>query len=95
MEAGDPIAVKVNVRGTGNMNGVGEPVRPAGNAFKFYDPKATVNAGNTNGRIGGEKTFEYVAIPDRRATRESVRSYCPISTRRKIVTIPREHGRFR
>lgn len=65
VEAGDPIAVKVNVRGTGNMNGVGEPVRPSGNAFKFYDPKATVNAGNTNGRIGGEKTFEYVAIPDR------------------------------
>ncbi len=65
VEAGDPIAVKVNVRGTGNMNGVGEPVRPAGNAFKFYDPKTTVNAGNTNGRIGGEKSFEYVAIPGR------------------------------
>ena len=65
LEAGDPIAVKVNVRGTGNLNGVGEPVRPHGNAFKFYDPRTTVNAGNTDGRIGGEKTFEYVAIPDR------------------------------
>ena len=65
VEAGDPIAVKVNVRGTGNMSGVGEPVRPTGNAFKFYDPKTTVNAGNTNGRIGGEKSFEYVAIPGR------------------------------
>ncbi len=62
---GDPIAVKVRVRGTGNLNAVGEPVRPKGNVFKFYDPKSTVNAGDTNGRIGGEKTFEYVAIPNR------------------------------
>ena len=62
---GDPIAVKVRVRGTGNLNAVGEPVRPKGNAFKFYDPKSTVNVRNTNGRIGGEKTFEYVAIPNR------------------------------
>ena len=62
---GDPVAVKVRVRGTGNLNAVGEPVRPKGNALKFYDPKSTVNVGNKNGRIGGEKTFEYVAIPNR------------------------------
>ncbi len=65
VEAGDPIAVKVKVRGTGNLNAVGEPVRPAGDAFEFYDPKTTASMGNRNGRIGGEKTFEYVAIPNR------------------------------
>ncbi|MCE2437875.1 MAG: protein BatD [Candidatus Latescibacteria bacterium] len=65
VRTGDPIAVKVQVRGTGNLNAVGEPVRPEGDAFKFYDPNSTVNSGDSDGRIGGEKTFEYVAIPNR------------------------------
>ena len=62
---GDPVTVKVSVRGTGNLNAVGQPVRPEGNPFKFYDPNTTVSVGNRNDRIGGEKTFEYVAIPNR------------------------------
>lgn len=65
VEAGDPIAVKVKVRGTGNLNAVGEPVRPEGDAFKFYDPNSTISTGDSDGRIAGEKTFEYVAIPNR------------------------------
>ncbi len=65
VRTGDPIAVKVKVRGTGNLNAVGEPIRPEGDAFKFYDPNSTVSTGNSDGRIGGEKTFEYVAIPNR------------------------------
>ena len=65
VQAGDPIEVKVTVRGTGNLNAVGEPVRPEGDAFKFYDPNSTVSTGDSDGRIGGEKSFEYVAIPTR------------------------------
>ncbi|MDE2998057.1 MAG: BatD family protein [Gemmatimonadota bacterium] len=65
VQTGDPIEVTVTVRGTGNLNAVGEPVRPDGDAFKFYDPNSTVSTGNSDGRIGGEKRFEYVAIPSR------------------------------
>lgn len=65
VRTGDPIAVKVRVRGTGNLNAVGEPVRPEGDAFKFYDPNSNVSSRDSDGRIGGEKTFEYVAIPNR------------------------------
>lgn len=65
VQAGDPIAVKVKVYGKGNLNAVGEPVRPQGDAFKFYDPNSTLSTGDSDGRIGGEKTFEYVAIPNR------------------------------
>ncbi len=65
VRTGDPIEVKVRVRGTGNLNAVGEPVRPEGDAFKFYDPNSTVGTGDSDGRIGGEKSFEYVAIPNR------------------------------
>ena len=75
---------------------VGEPVRPAGNAFKFYDPKATVNSGNADGRIGGEKTFEYVAIPEPAGQREnrSVR-IALFRTGERTLPNPREHGRSR
>ncbi len=65
VQAGDPIAVKVKVHGNGNLNAVGEPVRPHRDAFKFYDPNSRVSTGDSDGRIGGEKTFEYVAIPNR------------------------------
>ena len=65
VQAGDPIAVKVKVHGKGNLNAVGEPVRPQRDAFKFYDPNSRVSTGDSDGRIGGEKTFEYVAIPNR------------------------------
>lgn len=66
---GDPVAVKVRVRGTGNLNAVREPVRPEGDAFRFYDPNSTVSTGDADGRIGGEKIFEYVAIPNRAGSR--------------------------
>jgi len=62
--AGDPVTVRVTVSGIGNLKGVAEPVRPSGSGFRFYDPKVSVETEYRGGRLGGEKTFEYVLIPE-------------------------------
>ena len=46
------------------MHAINEPVRPERSGFKFYDPKSEF--GNTKAGVrvmGGQKAFEYVAIP--------------------------------
>ncbi|MCZ6632091.1 MAG: BatD family protein [bacterium] len=65
VKAGDPIAVKVTVSGTGNLNGVNEPIRPKASYLKFYDPKTSVETRKEAGKLGGHKVFEYVVIPER------------------------------
>ncbi len=61
--AGDPIALKVTVSGTGNLNSVSEPIRPSEGSYRFYDPKVSVKTEKRGNRFGGRKTFEYVVIP--------------------------------
>ncbi len=67
---GDPIVLKVKVSGTGNLNAVPEPTRPAGETFRFYDPKASVEIEKRENRLGGRKTFEYVVIPQKAGERQ-------------------------
>ncbi len=63
LKAGDPVALKVVLRGKGNLHAIADLMRPKGAAFKFYDPKTNLETDGT--RLGGQKTFEYVAIPQR------------------------------
>ena len=63
MTQGDPVTVKVVVRGKGNIHGVGEPLRPRSSEFKFYDPKGTAETQLQGTILTGSKIFEYVAIP--------------------------------
>ena len=65
VKAGDPVAVKVVVQGAGNLHAIVEPVRPERSGFKFYDPKTHLETRKQGTRISGQKTFEYVAIPQR------------------------------
>lgn len=65
VKAGDPVAVKVVVWGTGNMRSVAEPTRPDVPSFRFYDPKSEVETHKQNDRLSGQKTFEYVVIPQK------------------------------
>lgn len=65
VKAGDPVAVKVAISGTGNMRSVGEPIRPHAPAFRFYDPRAEVETHKQNDLLGGRKIFEYVVIPQK------------------------------
>ncbi len=65
VKAGDPVAVKVVVQGAGNLHAIAEPARPERSGFKFYDPKTNLETRKQGTRISGQKTFEYVAIPQK------------------------------
>ena len=63
--AGDPVSVRVEVVGVGNLQAISEPVRPGDAHLKFYEPKTSIQANTQGGRYGGKKTFEYVMIPEK------------------------------
>ena len=65
VKAGDPVAVKVVVQGTGNLHAIDVPIRPERSGFKFYDPKTNLETQKRGTRLSGQKTFEYVAIPQK------------------------------
>ncbi len=65
VKAGDPISVKVVVWGTGNLHTVVEPTRPDAPIFRFYDPKTELMTQKQGDKFGGQKTFEYVVIPQK------------------------------
>lgn len=62
---GDPVSVKVNIVGVGNLQSISEPVRPDDAQFRFYDPKTHLETQVQGGNYGGKKTFEYVMIPEK------------------------------
>ena len=61
---GEPLDVNVTVSGIGNVALWPEPAIhwPAG--FRTYPGEATVRVESQGGRIGGSKTFHYLAVPD-------------------------------
>lgn len=63
--AGDPIAVVVVLKGMGNLHAIAEPTRPEDERFRFYDPKSNLQTQKKGGLLVGQKTFEYVVIPQR------------------------------
>ena len=60
---GDPLTVKVVVKGRGNIHGVGDPARPKTDQFRFYDPKGTAETQMDETVLKGTKSFDYVIIP--------------------------------
>lgn len=60
---GDPIVLNVTVSGWGNLNAVSELILPSGGPIHFYDPKISVEIQKRAGKIGGQKLYEYVVIP--------------------------------
>jgi hypothetical protein len=67
VKVGDPITVKMDIRGKGNLNTVSSPALKQKDGFKVYDPQVK--------RDGDRKIFEQVLIP----LRESVKSIPEIS----------------
>ena len=60
--AGDPITLKVQLAGEGNINSLDMPALNLGTEFKVYPP--VIKAEVTDGLgLKGTKTFEYVIIP--------------------------------
>ena len=59
----EPIDLKVNVSGTGNIKLIESPAVDLPSDFEQYTPKVTDNINRTGDRISGNKTFEYLLIP--------------------------------
>jgi hypothetical protein len=61
-KANDPVTLKININGSGNIQLLNMPEinLPAG--FDKYDPKTSEQI-NRTGRINGSKTFEYLIVP--------------------------------
>lgn len=60
--AGDPITVKIQIAGHGNLDGLSLPPEPAWHDFKTYPPTAKVDATDKLG-LQGTKNFELVVVP--------------------------------
>jgi len=63
VKRGDPVTMKVRVVGRGNLHAVGVPDLGLGDGFRTYDPKTTLDASFDGRSVVGEKTFEFVVIP--------------------------------
>ena len=59
---GDPITVKVQIAGSGALEGLNLPSQPDWREFKTYPPESKVSFSDNLG-IAGEKSFELVVIP--------------------------------
>lgn len=61
---GEPIIVAVTVSGVGNVALWPEPVLRWPPGFRSYPAETEVRLAPTQGRIGGSKTFRFLAVPD-------------------------------
>jgi tetratricopeptide (TPR) repeat protein len=61
--AGDPVTVKMVVRGDGSLEGLGAPAIQAGDRLRVYPPQAAQAT-----QDAGERAFEQVVIPLREGT---------------------------
>ncbi len=62
--AGDPITVRVQVRGRGALDALQLPPQPDWTEFKTYPPTSRIEGADAN-NTSGTKTFEQAVIPER------------------------------
>ena len=60
---GEPLTLTVNVTGTGNIGLVGEPQLAPLAGVKVLSPEIKQNTRSSDGRVAGERTFNYPLIP--------------------------------
>ncbi|MBN1153497.1 protein BatD [candidate division KSB1 bacterium] len=63
VETNDAIALKLTLKGTGNIKMLPEPEVNIPPDFEKYDPKISRSIERTGNRIAGSKVMEYVLIP--------------------------------
>jgi hypothetical protein len=89
-KANDPVTLKINISGSGNIQLLNMPEINLPPGFDKYDPKTSEQI-NRTGRINGTKTFEYLIVPRAPGKKEippvqfsyyspSKRSYVTLST---------------
>jgi tetratricopeptide (TPR) repeat protein len=65
LDAGDPITLRMEIAGTGNLAGLAPPPVATGDAFRRYDPQPVKGEDNDQRRV-----FEQVIIPNSADVRE-------------------------
>ncbi|MDR1682225.1 MAG: BatD family protein, partial [Candidatus Symbiothrix sp.] len=64
IKAGDPVTIKLNLSGSGNIKLVNHPAIVFPNDFELFDPKIDVSTKVTTSGVSGTKTIEYYAVPN-------------------------------
>ena len=63
LKANEPVTLKLEISGTGNMKLIKTPAVDWPEGFELYDPKVTNNFRTTTSGVTGTKTIEMLAIP--------------------------------
>lgn len=93
VKAGDPITLKIQLAGKGNIRLVQlpKPMLPAD--FEVYEPKESEEVTREGGIIGGRKSAEYLIVPRNQGTRMiepvAFAYYDPSAKTYKSLTTPR------
>ncbi len=64
-ELNQPVTVKIDIKGFGNIKSVAEPTIPELDDFRVYRASSNESMAKVDDKIGGTKTFEEVFIPNR------------------------------
>jgi len=64
VKAGDPVTLRVEISGVGNLSAVGTPLIEVGEGIKMYDPTLEEEEKIVNDQYGGRRTYEYILIPE-------------------------------
>jgi hypothetical protein len=70
VEVGEPVEIRVEISGVGNMAVLPEPTLKAPGIFEAYDPNVDTNIDNSGRRVRGSKTFTYLLVPHSNGTFE-------------------------
>ena len=70
VEAGNPVTLTLALRGRGNLRSLELPELPDTPGFRTFDPKMDEQLRATGAGFAGEKTWEYVLVPESSGTKE-------------------------
>lgn len=65
---GEPVTVKVEIRGTGNLDTLPDPTWQNGADWRAFDAKPQTSSQVANGKLSGTRTYERTLIPTKEGT---------------------------
>lgn len=68
--AGEPVTVRLEVEGVGNLQNLALPELGAIDGMKVFDPTTAAEVEVRDGRFGGRRSVEWVLVPERAGTFE-------------------------
>jgi hypothetical protein len=70
VKAGDPVTLKLSIAGRGNLRSVVPPALPELKGFRAFDPKTEERTRASASGLEGEKSWEYVLVPESSGVKE-------------------------